>query len=102
MGSGDGQAAARVQKRQSPEDDFRVVIRRERFVYRVRLRVKATASAIEETAHGEQTILGSIGHEVEWRMPTKDNGLVWTSQPVYAEPFLWKENSERLVDTEHC
>ena len=100
-GSGDEQAAARVRKRPSPEDDLRVVVRRESLVDRVRLHVEAATRAIEETTHREQPILRAISDEIERRMSTEDDLIMWTSQPVNAEPFLGKEDPQRLVDTEY-
>ena len=34
-------------------------------------------------------------------MPAEEDGVVWASQPVNAEPFLRKENPQRLVDPEY-
>ena len=90
-----------MRKRPSPEDDFRVVVRRERLVNRVRLHVESAARTVEETAHREQPILGSAGDEVERRSPAEDDGVVRGPQPLDAEPFRWKENSESLMDAEH-
>ena len=100
-GSGDGQAAARVRKRPSPEDNFRVVVRRERLVNGVRLHVETASRAVEETAHREQPILGAAGHEVEGRSPAEDDGVVRGSQPLDAELFRRKKNSETLMDPEY-
>lgn len=58
-------AAARERKCPSPENDFRIVIRLERFVDHVQLHVEAASCAIEEATHGEQSILGAAGHQVE-------------------------------------
>lgn len=91
----------RVRERPSQEDDLRVVVRSEGLVYRVRLHVEAATRAVEETTHREQPILRAISDEVERRMSTEDDLVIWTSQPVNSEPFLGKEKPERLVDTEY-
>ena len=100
-GLGDGQAAARVRKRPSPEDDLLVVVRREGLVYRVRLHVETATRAVEKTTHREQSILRANSYEVERRMSTEDDLVMWTSQPVNAEPSLGKEYPQRSVDTEY-
>src|SRR5258708_25550858 len=100
-GSDDGQAAGRAQNRPSAEDNFRVVIRRERLVNGVRLHVETASRAVEETAHREQPILGAAGHEVERRPPAEDDSAVWGSQPLYAKLLRRKQNPETLMDPEY-
>ena len=84
-GSGDEQAVARERKRPSPEDNFRVVVRRERLVNGVRLHVETAPRAVEETAHREQPILGAAGHQVERRSPAEHDSVVRGSQPLDAK-----------------
>src|SRR5260370_12832507 len=74
-GSGDQQALARVRKRLSPEDNFRVVVRLER-VNGVRLHVETASRAVEEAAHREQPILGAGGPQVERRSPAEGDSAV--------------------------
>jgi hypothetical protein len=54
---GSWQAEARVRKRPSAEDNFRVVVRYERLFDGVRLHAEAAARAVQKTAHREQPIL---------------------------------------------
>jgi hypothetical protein len=99
-GSGDEQAAARVQKCPSPEDGLTVVVRRERFVYRIWGHVKAAARAVEKATHSEQSILRAISDEVERRVPSEDDRVVWASQPINTAPFVRNEKSQRVVDAQ--
>ena len=96
MGSGDGQAAARVRTRLSPEDNFCVVVRCERLVNVVWLHVETASRAVEKTAHQEQPILGAAGHQVKGRSPAEDDSVVRGSQPLDAKLLRRKQNSETL------
>ena len=57
--------------------------------------------AFEETTHREQPILRAVSDEVERRMSAEGDLIMWASQPVNAEPSLWKENPQRFVNTEY-
>ena len=90
-----------MQKRPSPKNNFRVVVRRERLVNAVRLHVETASSAIEETAHREQSILGAAGHELERRSSAEDKRVVRGSQPLDAKLLRRKQNPETLMDPEY-
>ena len=101
MGLGDGQAVARVQKRPSPEDNFRIVVRRERLVNGVRLHVETAARAVEEAAHREQSILGAAGHQVEGRSPAERDSAVRGSQPLDAKLLRREQNPKTLMNPQY-
>jgi hypothetical protein len=92
---------ARVRKRPSPEDNFRVLVRHERLVNGVRLHIETASRAVEKTAHQEQPILGAAGHEVEGWSPAEDDSVVRGSQPLDAKLLRRKQNPETLMDPEY-
>jgi alkylation response protein AidB-like acyl-CoA dehydrogenase len=44
--------------------------------------------------------LRATGDEINRRVSSEDDSVVWASQPINTEPFVRKENYQRLVDAQ--
>lgn len=94
-GSGDGPAAAKVRKCPPSEDDLRVVVRRERFGYRVWLHVEAAARAVEETAVAGWGGVSSSGPQVRDLLAIK---LAYVDRDTCNKPLAFDSRvSTRMI-----